>query len=198
MSAVTPTSELEAVNEMLRCINEMPVNSLDDDQVNADVAIARQTLEAVTKEVLARGWRFNTDTEYPLLPSDGEFTVPTNTIRCVVGRQYGSIVQRDTRLYDLRNHTFTFTLPRILVTLVQFFPFEETPESFRRYCTIRAARQFADRQVGDQLAHAYNAQDEAWALATLQDEEGEVADYNILLGQRERFTSRLDNPRRGY
>jgi hypothetical protein len=78
------------------------------------------------------------------------------------------------------------------------FDFEELPETVRRYVVIRAARIFNDRVVGDQLHHAFTAQDEMAALAALKEFDGETADnsifdsYNIgAVVNRPSITSRL-------
>ncbi|MCC8538635.1 phage tail protein, partial [Xanthomonas codiaei] len=60
---LTPTTELEAVNEMLAVIGEQPVSALEA-VGNTDVAIAIRTLRGVSREVQTTAWWFNTDESY--------------------------------------------------------------------------------------------------------------------------------------
>lgn len=76
------TTELEAINYMLACIGEAPVDSLDA-PLGADVQMALNILRNTTREVQAQGWRFNTDfgLEIPVYDTydseDSEGTVTT-------------------------------------------------------------------------------------------------------------------------
>ena len=60
------TTLLEAVNQMLSCIGGSSVVSLDTD--NPEIASAVAILEETTRVVLAEGWNFNTEREYPFAP----------------------------------------------------------------------------------------------------------------------------------
>ena len=60
------TTELEAVNALLRAIGEAPIASLGSGQPDEDMALS--ILEAVMKEVLSEGWRFNTEIGHEIAP----------------------------------------------------------------------------------------------------------------------------------
>ena len=56
------TTQLEAVNTMLSVIGETPTtDSIISANSSADVVMAVQILDEVTKEVEAQGWHFNTE-----------------------------------------------------------------------------------------------------------------------------------------
>jgi hypothetical protein len=58
---IVATTELEAINAMLRAIGLQPVLQADLDALNGDdITNAVGVLRDATREVLAQGWRFNT------------------------------------------------------------------------------------------------------------------------------------------
>lgn len=179
---LSPSTELDAVNTMLTTIGESPVSTVEDNGV-VDAAIALQILRSVSREVQAKGWHFNTEKEYVLTPTylDGELIVPKNAIQVdTVGEdQHIDVVQRGTRLYDRREHTYKFT-KSVKVDMVVLLEYDELPEAARQYISLKAARIFQERVVGSQELSSFNRSDEARALATLQETDAENADYNIL------------------
>lgn len=68
---LAPTTELEAVNAMLRAIGEAPVSSLSTSQV--DVVTALGILTDLTREVQGEGWRFNTEFGMEVRPTVSNF-----------------------------------------------------------------------------------------------------------------------------
>ena len=59
------------------------------------------------------------------------------------------------------------------------FDFEELPEAFKNYITIRAANVFAGRSVGSQEAVTFGQQEETVARATLIEYDTQQGDYTI-------------------
>lgn len=181
MELLTPTTELQAVNTMLKVIGESPVSTLEDTGL-ADVADAKAILRETSREVQTRGWDFNLEKNYSL-PRDenGHIYVLPNTLRVDVtklDKHTYDVVQRGQRLYDRKNHTFAFD-KTLQVNLLVFLDFEELPEAARYYITIRAARKFNDRDLTDQATHIYSQADEDSALVTLKEAEGDTGDYNM-------------------
>jgi hypothetical protein len=174
---------LEAVNTLLDIIGESPVSTLEDTGL-ADVAKARRTLKETSREVQSRGWHFNTEENYSLPRDDSnQIFVPPNTLRVDTTKEFYQydVVQRGQRLYDRKNHTYSFD-KTLKVNLLVFLDFEELPEAARNYITIRAARKFNDRELTDQATHVYSEDDEDIALATLKEAEGDTGDYNMFNG----------------
>jgi hypothetical protein len=184
-TVLTPTTELEAVNTILSVIGESPISSLQEGSAVADAATAQRTLSEVNRAVQSKGWHFNTDKEIVLSPEafTGQITVPSNCLRVdtVTDDREVDVVHRGTRLYDRRNHTYTFT-KSLKVDMVVLLPFEEIPETARHYVTIRAARIFQARTIGSDALFQFTATDERDALVAFKKAEGVTGDYNILTG----------------
>ncbi len=182
MEVITPTTELEAINEMLRSIGESPVNSVENSGV-VDAVTARQTLRSVSRRVQQKGWKWNTDEGEVLSPSipDGFLYLPVNCLRVdTSGPSAGiDVVQRGNRLYDRMDRTYVFKDP-VTVTMVVGLKWDELPEPARQYIFLAAARQFQENTVGSETLSTFNRRDEAMAWAALVEAEAENADYNIL------------------
>lgn len=183
-TAVTPTTELEAVNLLLDVIGESPINSLSNSAV-VDAVKAKATLSEISRAVQSKGWHFNTEKDYELVPTvfDNEIQLPANCLRVdSVGKdRLVDVVQRGSRLYDRRKHTFKFD-KSLTVDLVVLLPFEELPEAARYYIAVRAARVFQARSVGSDTLYQFTAQDEQQALTDLKKAEGLTGDYNMFTG----------------
>jgi hypothetical protein len=181
--AETLTTELEAVNTMLDCINESPVSTLEVTGV-LSVALARSTLAEVSRKVQERGWHFNSETEYPLTrDTDNEITLPQNTLRVDTTSEYSSynVAQRGLRLYWKDEFTYAFDA-NIEVDIVFYLPWDELPQAARDYIAIRAARVFQARQLGSDTRHKFSELEEYDALAAMQSAEADNADYNMFSG----------------
>lgn len=182
MLAETPTTVLEAVNQIIATIGEPPVNSVEDNGV-IDAVMALQALSAVNRAVQLKGWHWNTEENYPIAATypEGELRLPKNTLKVdTTGADADlDLVQRGQRLYDRRNHTFLIG-KSVKVEIVFLLPFEELPEAARTYITIKAARRFNEGQIGSELLSQFSLRDEQMALFALEDAEGETADHNIL------------------
>lgn len=183
-TVTTPTTELEAVNLMLSVIGESPLSSLNDTTV-VDAVLARQVLSEVSRTVQSKGWHFNTEKAFPLLPEvfSKEISVPANCLRVdtVYPNADVDAVHRGTRLYDRKNHTYQFD-KSLKVDMVVLLPFDELPEAARYYIAVRAARVFQARTVGSESLWQFSAQDEKDALVAFKKAEGNTADHNILTG----------------
>ena len=181
--SLTPTTELEAVNTMLNTIGEAPVNTLVN-MSSVDAITAQAILASVNRSVQAEGWLFNSEYSYPLTPDqNNNLPLPTNTLAVDSTNESTDyqLVQRGSRAYDRKNHTYIFTQP-VNCDLIVLLSFEEIPEAARNYIALRAARILQDRLLGSDSLHAMNREDEYLALTTLRLMESENADYNILTG----------------
>jgi hypothetical protein len=182
MLAETPTTVLEAVNQIIATIGEPPVNSVEDNGV-IDAVMALQALSAVNRAVQLKGWHWNTEENYPIAATypEGELRLPRNTLKVDTSGADGDLdlVHRGQRLYDRKNHTFQIGRS-VKVDIVFLLPFEELPEAARTYITVKAARRFNEGQIGSELLSNFTLRDEQMALFALEEAEGETADYNIL------------------
>ena len=177
--ALSPTTELEAVNTMLTSIGEQPIQNLDDLAGLTDASIARQILSNVSRAVQSRGWVFNTDLDKVMKPdSHGEIILNDTILRVDTTTRMrdpdNDIIERGRRLYDRQKNTDKFDEGTEI-----YLNFIDLPEPARRYISIRSARIFHDRVVGSGELHRFYQEDELQAWSTLIEYEGDTADYNI-------------------
>jgi hypothetical protein len=170
---------LTAINILLQTINELPIET-DTDLTNSTVGqLAEMTLLEVKKAVLAQGWSFNTDNGYPLPPdTSGIIVVPYNILDIVAsnGKNY---TMRDWKLYDKDNYTFIFT-ESVPCDITWDMDFNSLTHPLRHYITIRSARIFQARTIGDQVAYSYTVKDEEDAYLSAQESESRTGRYNML------------------
>lgn len=181
--SLTVTSKLEAINTMLTSIGEIPVSSITNATTN-DVSIAIQILDHVSREVQARGWFFNTDINYSLTPNnDNQIELPANALRVELADGYRrhDFVERNRKLYDRVNNTFTIT-DNIKVNIVFLLDFSELPEVARHYILVRASRIFQDRMLVSSELHKFHEMDELQSYMSLKEAEGDIGRHNILTG----------------
>ena len=183
--ALSPTTELEAVNTMLTSIGEQPIQNLDDLAGLTDASIARQILSNVSRAVQSRGWVFNTDLDKVMKPDQyGEILLNDTILRVDTTTRLrdpdNDIIERGRRLYDRQKNTDKFDEgTEIKCNLIIYLNFIDLPEPARRYISIRSARIFHDRVVGSGELHRFYQEDELQAWSTLIEYEGDTADYNI-------------------
>jgi hypothetical protein len=174
-------TELEAINQVLGGIGETPVSSLANTGIT-DMALARQMLTNVSRQVQSKGWHWNTDPEYTLVPTlnDKFINLPANALRVDTVREDSrtDVVKRGTRLYDRQNSTYQFERS-LKVSLTTFLPFDELPEPAKVYITMLARRRYQEDQLGSSDLSSFHKRDELQAWADLLHAEAEDADYNM-------------------
>jgi hypothetical protein len=173
MGAITPKTELSAVNLILRNAGETPVNSLSG-EVPLEASQARETLIEVSEDVQSRGWYFNTEV-FQLSPdNNGNILLPTNTlsVRSTGASRSMPVTSRGRKLYNMTPLATgpVFTGPMTL-ELVFGLDYEDMPSIARRYIALRAARVFQYRETGDEMNAQEDTSDETRALAELHAEQ---------------------------
>jgi Autographiviridae tail tubular protein Gp11 len=170
---LAPTTELEAVNELLKAVGETPVNSLDNLGFT-DASIARDTLRSKAREVQSRGWYFNRDDSFTFTPAtDGTVKIPANVLSLrPCGAESRRVVPRNGFVWDMTNGTNQFdTDDGPTMEVVWFYDFQNLPETARRYITVRAATQFQTQVMGNEQVYQFTQDDEKFALNALVIEE---------------------------
>ena len=181
------TTLLEAVNTLLLNIGEMPVSSLEDQQIQ-DARMAQLTLLEFHKEAQTRGWSWNREYQYPFDRDvqTGEIDVSAQVLSWTVDpyRYDGRYQLRGTRVYDRKEQTFKIpdTDAPIEADVIWLLSWDDSPEAYNRYTTIRAARVFAARMLGSDSLVQYTAIDEQAAMTELMRVEMEQAQPNSLTG----------------
>lgn len=182
MDAITLTTELEAVNEMLNAIGEGQVSSLDTG--NADVQQCVRLLRDHSRKLQSRGWWFNREEDYTLTPDvDGYLQLPANVLKVDPSeedRRDKPFVQRGLKLYDPVNHTFVFT-EDVTVELVLGLNWEDLPQTARSYITAAAGLEFVDTDLSNEVRHTFTKARRDEAMLELLKEEAEATDHNMLL-----------------
>jgi len=176
---LTPTTELEAVNECLANIGQTPVATVSG-VIGVDAQQALQLVRSITREIQSEGWYWNTEVKYPLnRDAAGNIFIPSYCLSVDPDGDYRDrdYVARGNRLYDRTNHTYVFT-ENITVTMTLGLPFDELPESARRYIALRAARIFQNRTEGSNDPEDQQEEDRAYAM--LRADDLRVADNNML------------------
>jgi len=174
-----PTSRLEAVNEMLSCVGEAPVNKLKTGYIESD--IAENILDSVSRETQSKGWNFNTEDNWELTPDlNKNLVLPTNTLKVdgVTQNQTENWIMRGNKLYNKATKSY-LSEGAVKVTMTILLDFEVLPEAARRYITLKASRLLQDRTMGLGNLHQFNMQDEHNALIELRDMDAEVNDFSI-------------------
>lgn len=176
-----PTTKLEAVNTMLSCIGESPVNTIEVTDLE-QVASALAILDEVSREVQEIGWYFNTETNYPLLRQvDTTISLPANTLKVDTTPRFAcyEIVQRGTSLYDAHTHSYFFD-KNLEVEITFALDWEQLPQCARNLIMIRAARRFQTRELGSESSWKFSETDEMVASAHLESAEHTNGDYNMI------------------
>ena len=174
-------STLFAINIMLHAINEPPVETEADLHFVEEAKIAMMVLIETKKEVLATGWDFNTDDAYDFPPdTKGFIAIPANVLD--ISATSGSIQMRNWKLYDTEKKTSLFDAP-VSCKVVWDFEFNDLTHPLRQFVTLRAARRFQARQVGDQVINAELNKEEEEAYLSARRSETRTGGYNMLSGQ---------------
>ena len=182
----TPTTKLEAINEMLAVIGESPLNTLNEPgMVDSHLAIA--LLDGVSRALQMKGWHFNTRKDVELsIDGGGLINLPANLLDIrPASTSTGAnrnFTPRNGKLYDLDNGTNVFT-KAVKLTLISYLPFEDLSEPARYFITIRAARRFQDRMLGSNDVARFIQRDELEAQAAFrQSDEGQQLASNFVTG----------------
>jgi|TARA_R100001443_G_scaffold100560_2_gene108030 hypothetical protein len=194
---ITPTTELQAVNIMLSVIGEAPVNSITGTN-SVDVSVAKNILDETSMSIQGAGHNFNRHINYTVsLDTNNKIPLPTNCVQADDHSRSYNYTIRDGFLYDIENHTDVFTsAPKLDVVLIQ--QFEHIPEYARRYITMKAARRFASRFIGDQKITQLIGQDEQEALVSFEQADTRESDLNILEGDSNTYSIINRPTRRTY
>ena len=181
---------LNAVNKLLRSINEPPIDTEEDINSLEEASIAATTLIETKREVLTEGGKFNRDDNYSFPQNDeGIIVIPANVLD--ISSSDGNLIMRDWRLYSISGQTAIFDEPQSL-NVIWDMGFNSLTHPIRNYITIRATRIFQAEQVMDTSLYAYNQNDEEQAYMLARRSEGRIGNFNMLnstFGQNYRVRS---------
>lgn len=189
--AVTPgrTTLLEAVNTLLAVIGEQPVNTLETQQI-VEASMAERTLLEFHKEGQIKGWSWNTEYNYEFVKNTttNQITVPANVVSFSTDpyAYAGRFQLRGQVVYDRDKRTSVLeaAITSLYADVIWLLPWDQAPEAYNRWVTIRSARVFVTRVLGADSLVRYSAQDERDAQALLERMEQQVDQPNMLTGSR--------------
>lgn len=189
-----PLTLLQAVNEMLDAIGKAQVSSLSAVDSNEEVQKAVNTINDVAVQVQSRGWDFNTDRNYPLVPDakTGQIVLPPNAVFKGISERssYRFATERQGKLWDRKNFTYAWingtdgvsTNPDPLngplyIDVLWLFVFEDLPQPIRWLITAQAGRQFGVGRVPDLNTFKFTdtVYEDALALAQSWDVDSQAA-----------------------
>jgi len=169
---------LGAVNILLETINQLPIEEEADYEFVIEARQAKSKINEVTRAVLSEGWDFNQDDDW-IFPLDiaGQIPVPSNVLDITAKRS--DVIMRDWMLYSKKDKSFVFE-EEVPATVVWLLEFDSLTHPLRHYITIRAARIFASRTIGDEKAIKFNEIDEEDARLAARRSESRTGQFNML------------------
>ena len=182
------TTKLEAINYMLSAVGEAPITNLNDDLAESE--IAQELLTATSREIQSKGWSWNTQIKREILPAaNSEVILPINTLRVDAVSKYDGRTDKSKRytnrggkLYDVLQRTNKFD-DKVYLDIVEGLDWDDLTEAARRYILLDATSRYMLNVLGadTDLQQIQMQAQRAWI--TLEQEEDEVSDRNILTDQ---------------
>lgn len=193
------STELDAVNTILRMLGRMPVNSLDAADLTPDAAFALAELRYESRSIQALGWHFNSERAVKFTVDGNDEVVIPDDVASLDGSKRS---RSNTGMLDLtmrkdpaddqmklwdknadQRDDDPFKFPQVAdirLDIIRLLDFDSTPEGFRHYVTIRTGRAVQARLVTDPALYRFSSDDEARALQILMREELDNGDINAL------------------
>lgn len=175
MAATPASTELEAVNEILRGSRLQPVSALGSSEPEAETAEA--ILDQINRQVQGDGWFFN-QRQVTLEVVGGVIPVDADFMSIEAPHYPNRYTVRGGNLYDLKENTDAFTKD-VCVNVVELLEWGDIPQPARDYITAKAARVFADRMVTDPTLARLLARDEAETYQRLVKHSTRAGNYRI-------------------
>jgi hypothetical protein len=185
------TAKLDAINTCLSGIGLAPVS--DENDPDLDAAQAGEAIDRISREVQQRGWYFNKEYNWNLIPdlNTGQIVAPANALSLVTTgpSRHLQLAMREGKLYDMLNHTYdlleiaNYDVGGVLciqVAFIMLLAFNDIPPVAQTAITYIARRQFAQDLEVDERRWKFQKQDETDAMNLLQREEYRNRKHNYL------------------
>lgn len=201
-------TELQAINRMLAGIGQSPITQAGlNNAANPDVAIAKETLYEVSRQIQSEGWAFNKEYNVILSPNtDGKIAVGTDVMQIDASNityrgnsfsdyydtaTFGSvanakmdIIIKDNFLYDKRAKTDKFS-QAVQCTVIYYRKFTDCPPAIQYYISDKAAETLCQRVIGDtsmyQMLAARTESSRTYALQ-YETEQGDYSFFGSPVG----------------
>lgn len=160
-------TKLEAINEMLAAIEELPVSALDTGGASI-AAMAERHLDRENQRVQMEGYEDNTDLCRGVVANGSGEIVAESTWLAVQGAgptQHRNLTLRNGYVWDLDNHTQTVTTAgaTFYLNIIRQLTWTEMSPRLKNAVLARAIRVFQRRQKGDPQADMMLAEESAMA-----------------------------------
>jgi hypothetical protein len=182
---------LDAINACLAGIGLAPVS--DEDDTDLDASTAKRTIERISKEIQQRGWFFNKEYNWNLVPDSntGQVVAPSNALSIVTDAYSRNVplALRDGKLYDLVNHTYDLTdlanyevgdVMTIQTAFIFYLEFNNLPPIAQTAILYTARRQFAQDLEVDERRWKFQKEEEQHAMSLLEREDMRNRKHNYL------------------
>ena len=184
MTTTLPTTELDAVNIMLDCIGQDPVDTLEGGGL-PDAARARRTLREISLVVQGEGWHWNTEADVRFIPDAlGSVRFGSDVLRADLSTTkpcWLQVSKRGTALFNREDNSYTFPADfEAFFNLTRYLEWELLPQAAKYYITLRAARTFAARNPGSDTIVLFTQADEDRARAEVEREALNQANLSYL------------------
>lgn len=177
-------SKLDMINVCLLAIGEVPLIDGTDVTIlplGTDGEIAKRIVEATMVETQSRGWYFNTDYNFVLIPdSNGFITMPPNTLRVDFGNNADrhKYTIKNGKIYDYVNKTYLIDT-KLVADVVWLVDYDSIPPEAYEYIALRSARKFQQKVIGSTETDGFTTRDEADSYISLQRRQLQSQDYSL-------------------
>lgn len=160
-------TKLEAINEMLAAVEELPVSTLDTGGASI-AAMAERHLDRETQRVQMEGYADNTDLCRGVVANGSGQIVAESTWLAVQGAgpdAYRNLTLRAGNVWSLDNHTDTITTSggTVYLNIVRQLEWADMSPRLKNAVLARSIRIFQRRQKGDPQADLMLAEESAMA-----------------------------------
>ena len=152
------TTELEAVNRILRSLKKSPVTTLDSSF--GEDGHVREILDAAARDLLCQRWSFNTDRLTIKADNNGDMRLPDSVLVAKILRRdrwrgLDRYTLRGTRVWDRQANTYRFEPgTELTVDVTHWLDWNDRPEYANLLITAIAARDANRETLGDAQADA--------------------------------------------
>jgi len=186
MAETIATSKLEAINSMLTAIGEQHVTTLTG-TLAPDTSLAVHIFDETHKEILAEGWRFNTERDVVLTRSllDNTISVTSDVIWVDIDPEDNAgtdVTLRGTQLFNLTTNSTTFSSDLTVSKLVRLISFTSLPQHARVYIIAKASRKFYDMITEGSSQNQSLIRNEMEARRVMKAMESDEEDLNLFDG----------------
>lgn len=203
--SIAPLTELDAINQMLAAVGQAPVTSIDTTTdlykketdgtytqlnlpTNPDVAMARLTLDEISRECQSEGWSFNREYEVLMTPDKNtkKIAYQKNVLQLDLSESpqhkaaYGNkdTIRRNGFLYDKNAHTDKWE-SSVYCDVLYLYDWEDVPRPIQDYIINKASAVYALRVIGDQNLYQLLFARAAESKATALEYETQQGDYTF-------------------